>query len=572
MNKFLSSFTLLLGLVNFIYSDTADHLLLSTICTDPNNAEMIQIYNPTDDIIYLNDPNVGAYYLTDGNKPSSNKYYYNFPLENNYWSSSTQDFIITFPEGDSISPYETITIGMHTSEAYEGYYSLSSSVDYNLEPDYNLYDLVNNINCSNADNSLSCSNFDGCYWDNINDCINFYDIDFSILGVEETLILFFWDGNPDHLVKDVDYVSWGGLSEASNKSGITLGSNSFNNETSVQDQSFLEGLEIHQLYSRVSYDEFESLLGNGQTGDDETSEDFNLTWEIKDIPGISLGCTNIDAANYSYQANIDDGSCYVPDNTITNVIQSNLDLPFLENCNLANSLDDEFQDESFIRAKIIAKVVGYKDYPMDFLVLEDANGYRVDATNNFGNWYVSNAVSEGFDPVDSSDDLVLWDIVDATNPKDYIIGAEGIFCNYRGKYQFEIYSANDIVLIEELNTHGIRTDEDEAIINAKIETKPYVIIPSRGERLDFKYSFPSESRVIIRIFNLNGDFLTSLVDQYYDVGGTIERYEDESSWDGRDHLGQLVQPGTYLMHIEATNFKTGKTSTDITPIVVGAYQ
>ena len=77
---------------------------------------------------------------------------------------------------------------------------------------------------------------------------------------------------------------------------------------------------------------------------------------------------------------------------------------------------------------------------------------------------------------------------------------------------------------------------------------------------------------IIRIFNLNGDFLTSLVDQYYDVGGTIERYEDESSWDGRDHLGQLVQPGTYLMHIEATNFKTGKTSTDITPIVVGAYQ
>ena len=78
MNKFLSSFTLLLGLVDFIYSDTADHLLLSTICTDPNNAEMIQIYNPTDDIIYLNDPNVGAYYLTDGNKPSSNKYYYNF--------------------------------------------------------------------------------------------------------------------------------------------------------------------------------------------------------------------------------------------------------------------------------------------------------------------------------------------------------------------------------------------------------------------------------------------------------------------------------------------------------------
>ena len=45
--------------------------------------------------------------------------------------------------------------------------------------------------------------------------------------------------------------------------------------------------------------------------------------------------------------------------------------------------------------------------------------------------------------------------------------------------------------------------------------------------------------------------------------------EDLSDWDGRDHIGQIVAPGTYLFHIEATNFQSGHTSTDTAPVVVG---
>ena len=45
-----------------------------------------------------------------------------------------------------------------------------------------------------------------------------------------------------------------------------------------------------------------------------------------------------------------------------------------------------------------------------------------------------------------------------------------------------------------------------------------------------------------------------------------------SSWDGRDHLGQIVSPGTYIIHIETYDFSNGKTSKDTAPIVVGVNQ
>ena len=84
-----------------------------------------------------------------------------------------------------------------------------------------------------------------------------------------------------------------------------------------------------------------------------------------------------------------------------------------------------------------------------------------------------------------------------------------------------------------------------------------------------KYSFPSNSRVIVRVFSVSGKAITTLIDKYYDSSGTVLRTEEISSWDGRDHLGQVVPPGTYLFHIEASNFQTGHTSVDVTPVVVG---
>ena len=90
-----------------------------------------------------------------------------------------------------------------------------------------------------------------------------------------------------------------------------------------------------------------------------------------------------------------------------------------------------------------------------------------------------------------------------------------------------------------------------------------------GEHLDFSYSFLENSRVIIRVFDISGRFITSIIDRYFEQAGQVNRLEDHAEWDGRDHLGQIVPPGTYIMHIEAMNPVTGETHTDAAPVVVG---
>ena len=69
----------------------------------------------------------------------------------------------------------------------------------------------------------------------------------------------------------------------------------------------------------------------------------------------------------------------------------------------------------------------------------------------------------------------------------------------------------------------------------------------------------------------------SVVDKYVENSGTWynginpedQSESSKSAWDGRDHLGQIVSPGAYLIHIEAYNFSTGATYKDMAPIVVG---
>ena len=205
---------------------------------------------------------------------------------------------------------------------------------------------------------------------------------------------------------------------------------------------------------------------------------------------------------------------------------------------------------------IIGLVVGYDNISNgpEIITLQDENDYKVD--------------------------IVVWDwdlqssaigfMVDPYDPSRYTMHVKGKLGTYQCGWQFEVETASDILLYDIDYPQGDLV-EDEMIMKAEIVTAPYVIIPSLGERLDFHYSFPSNSRVIIRILDLNGLFITSLVDRFYKDAGKVERYVDYSDWNGRDHIGQIVSPGTYLIHIEASNFQTGKTSVDVAPIVVGVH-
>ena len=200
------------------------------------------------------------------------------------------------------------------------------------------------------------------------------------------------------------------------------------------------------------------------------------------------------------------------------------------------------------------------------------SGKMVSFAQTSGPWIIKIADDDGYEV----EVIGYWDIHSSIinnliNPYSYtnfVISVTGSLGIYNNKYQIETSAANQIDDYIQYYTQG-QHFENENVISAEIIVAPYVVIPSIGERINFMYSFPSESRVVIRIFSLDGRFITSLVDKYYETGGIVVRAEDFSSWDGRDHLGQIVNPGTYLIHIEASNFLTAKKSTDISPIVVG---
>lgn len=366
------------------------------------------------------------------------------------------------------------------------------------------------------------------------DSDNFYNFDaISVLASEESLILFYWDGSSS-TVKDVDYFLWGGNSFAIDKTNIS----EYLPDTSLELQVFMPESDENYSYSRVSNTENDEIIGgNGITGHNETSENLLMSWEIIETFELIYGCTNESSTNYNITANIDDGSCFTTTHTIEGIITGG--------------------QEGF-SATILGRVKSFADIRPSqgpqVIVLEDDNGYLIDAV--VWDWDVlESSIGYMFDPY---------------NPASYIVGATGSVGTYNGSYQFTVALESNIYLYDALYPQG-NLIEDVNIIETEIVTAPYVIIPSLDERLDFHYSFPSNSRVIIRILDLNGLFITSLVDKFYPNAGKVERYEDSSDWNGRDHLGQIVSPGTYLIHIEASNFQSGKTSVDIAPIVVGAH-
>ena len=75
-------FCLVLFVYSFLFAQEANHIILTQITTEPTDAEVIVIYNPTNDPIDLSD-----YYLSDVTS------YYQLPTGSGYFPSNENDFI-----------------------------------------------------------------------------------------------------------------------------------------------------------------------------------------------------------------------------------------------------------------------------------------------------------------------------------------------------------------------------------------------------------------------------------------------------------------------------------------------
>lgn len=126
---------------------------------------------------------------------------------------------------------------------------------------------------------------------------------------------------------------------------------------------------------------------------------------------------------------------------------------------------------------------------------------------------------------------------------------------YSGAAQLLLGYADDV----ELYVEGEPGQE-----KVSLKVVPYPFVPQLGEVLKYTYEYPSDSRVILRVYDQAGRFITTLIDQYYAVSWHRDAY-----WNGRNEINELVPPGTYLFYYEVTNRTTGKTSVKIAPAVVG---
>ncbi len=97
-----------------------------------------------------------------------------------------------------------------------------------------------------------------------------------------------------------------------------------------------------------------------------------------------------------------------------------------------------------------------------------------------------------------------------------------------------------------------------------LDVPPHPFVPDRGEKILIRYNAGSvNNQVTIRIFDLGGRMITTLLDKQADL------LVDTVEWDGRNELLDFVPLGTYLCHLEVMEFVSGKKQTRIAPIVIG---
>ncbi len=93
-----------------------------------------------------------------------------------------------------------------------------------------------------------------------------------------------------------------------------------------------------------------------------------------------------------------------------------------------------------------------------------------------------------------------------------------------------------------------------------LDVPKHAFAPDLGQTLQISYNSPALGEVRLRIFDLRGRLVRTLVTKPAGGPGVID-------WDGRNELRDLVPMGTYILHLESV--KGGKSDVKTKPIVVG---
>jgi hypothetical protein len=221
-------------------------ILLSEVAVSPNNGEMIEIVNTSSEEVDL-----ATYYLSDSAS------YFRLPVAA---SVDQTDFIVRFPDGTRLKGHGVMTIAIDMPAAFATVYGIS--------PDFSV-----------ADQSMDRIAVNGTP---------------RLTDTGEPIILFQWDRHSD-LVRDVDIMVVGTPMPANvlvSKSGVSQDGPDLDKQSTAYavESNLLQmasqqqaaapgtGLSTKRLALEEGHEDHGST-GNGQSGDDETSEKILETWD-----------------------------------------------------------------------------------------------------------------------------------------------------------------------------------------------------------------------------------------------------------------------------------------------------
>jgi hypothetical protein len=218
----------------------AAHLLISEIVTAPAGAAFVEIYNPLNVAVALDDvylADFASYHLVTTSSASP----------------SNTDFLIRFPLGATVGPGGFMVVSLDSASNFTSAYGLA--------PDFDL-----------RANDAGAPVMVGSFGPNA-----------ALATAGEPLILFSWDGSAD-LVTDLDYLSYGSPPEIVNKTGVTVGASSYLPDTANQIAAPAppSGQSIHRCDTSETTEV--ETGGNGATGHDETSEAGTPSFKLLTAP------------------------------------------------------------------------------------------------------------------------------------------------------------------------------------------------------------------------------------------------------------------------------------------------
>lgn len=218
-----------------------DHLLITEVAMTPTSGEFIEIYNPTNSAIPLDN-----YYLADYNDY--------FRVVENQLTDVSSDFIVKFPAGASIEPGGILVIALE-GDGLPG-------ADFEIESRSDVTDMEALFVGGSA----------------------------GLTNSAEIVVLFHWDGISD-LVQDVDYLAWGSASDRFvDKTNIAIdgpdagADSTFYLPDTPQASQLTVTLahDVGESFQRISATETDEANsgGNGLTGHNETSENMGASFII----------------------------------------------------------------------------------------------------------------------------------------------------------------------------------------------------------------------------------------------------------------------------------------------------